>query len=258
MSVPKIQRKEEFLKLLYEKGHLEVRDIADRFGISGATVRRDLHRMAEEGLLELVYGGATLARKDNYSIRSRQTLNVEAKRAIGKLAAGFVRNGDTIFIDSGTTCDCMVPHLLSKRDLVVITNSNLVAAQLGESTSFSIIQLGGRFRFARMDSVGPHALMVMRNLSGYHAFVGTDGLTRDLALTSTDSETADLYRAVIENASETTLLVDHTKFGAPALHRFAEIGAVRRLVTDLPVAEEWAKVLERLGTEVVCPSENTS
>jgi DNA-binding Lrp family transcriptional regulator len=100
MGVSKIQRTDEILKILYEQGHIEVHEISARFGISEATARRDLHRMADEGLLEAVYGGATLPRNGNYSLHSRQARNIEAKRAIGQLAAEMVRNGDVVFIDS--------------------------------------------------------------------------------------------------------------------------------------------------------------
>ena len=258
MAVPKIQRKDEILKALYERGHLEVRDISARFRISEATVRRDLRRLADEGLLELVYGGATLPRKNNYSLRSRQTQNVEAKRVIGRLAADLVHNGDSLFLDSGTTVGCVVPHLFSKKDLSVITNSNLVAAQLSEHTDFNILQLGGKFRFERMDSVGPFAQTIVEQLRGYRAFVGADGMSLDFGLTCTDIETAHLYRTVIHHASETALLVDHTKFSAPTLYKMAEIDAINRLVTDRPAPPEWAEALERNGIDVISPRQGSS
>lgn len=255
MNVSKIQRKDEILKVLYENGHLEVRDVSGRFGISEATVRRDLRRMADEGHLELVYGGATLPRKNSYSIRSRQTRDIEAKRVIGKLAADLVRNGDSIFLDSGTTCACIVPHLLSKKGLNVITNSNIVAVELGEKTEFNVLLLGGKFRYERMDCVGPFAQLMMEQFSGYRAFVGADGLNLEFGLTCTDIETAHLYRSVMQHASETTLVADHTKFSAPALYKIIEMSAVDRLVTDQPPTEDWAKELDRLGIEVIRPGQ---
>lgn len=254
-TVPKIQRKDEILRALYEKGHLEIREISTRFGVSEATVRRDLRRLADDGHLELVYGGATIPRKNSYSIQSRQTRDIEAKRIIGKLAAALVRNGDAIFLDSGTTCACLVPHLLARNNLKVITNSNLLAAQLGEQTDFEVIQLGGRFRFERMDSVGPFAQMMMEQLSGYRAFVGADGISLDFGLTCTDIETAHLYRSVIHHASETTLVADHTKFSAPTLYKMVGIEAINRLVTDRPISPEWNDVLERNGIDIIFPGQ---
>jgi DeoR/GlpR family transcriptional regulator of sugar metabolism len=253
-TVPKIRRKDEILRILYEQGHVEVRIISETFNVSEATVRRDLRRMNDEGLLELVYGGATLPRKGNFSLRSRQTRNMEAKRLIGQMAADLVRNGDSIFIDSGTTCCCMVPHLLMRQDLSIITNSNLVAAEIGERTNFNVLQLGGKFRFERMDSIGPFAQMVIEQLSGYRAFIGADGLALDIGMTTTDVETAHLYRSVIQHASEITLLADHTKFNAPALYKILGIDAVNRIVTDLPPPKEWADCLERNGIDVILPA----
>ena len=252
-TVPKIRRKDEILRILYEQGHVEVRPLSEILNVSEATTRRDLRRMSDEGLLELVYGGATLPRNGNYSIRSRQTRNTEAKRVIGQLAAGLVRNGDSLFIDSGTTCACMVPNLLTRQDLSIITNSNLVAAEIGERTNFNVLQLGGKFRFERMDSVGPFAQMIVEQLSGYRAFIGADGLALDIGMTSTDVDTAYLYRSVVLHASETTLLVDHTKFNAPALYKILGLDTVNRVVTDQPPPSEWMDLLERNGIDLILP-----
>jgi DeoR/GlpR family transcriptional regulator of sugar metabolism len=253
MALSKIQRRDEILKTLYEQGHVEVRHIAQRLGTSEATARRDLRGLADEGVVDLVYGGATVPRTGNYTLQSRQRRNIDAKRAIGRLAADLVRSGDSLFIDSGTTCGAMVPHLLVRHDLTVITNCNLVAAQLGEHSDSNIIQLGGKFRFERMDSVGPLAQAAIERLSGFHAFVGADGLGFGVGLTSTDVDTASLYRTVIEQAAQSTLLVDHTKFSAPALHKIIDVGTVDRIVTDRPPPDGWAVALGRAGVEVIVP-----
>ncbi len=252
-NITKIKRNDEILRVLYENGHVEVRSVAEKFGVSEATIRRDLRTMADEGLVELVYGGATLPRRGNYSLRVRETRNVEAKRIIGKLAADLVQNGASLFVDSGTTCGCMVPNLFSKRDLSVITNSNSVATQIGENTGFNVLQLGGRFRFDRMDSVGPFSQMVIEQLSGYQAFIGADGLSLDIGITSTDIETAHLYRAAIKHAGETIVLADHTKFSAPALYKIIDLEAINRIVTDKPPSDEWVRRLEANGIDLVIP-----
>ncbi|HUT25307.1 MAG TPA: DeoR/GlpR family DNA-binding transcription regulator [Sumerlaeia bacterium] len=260
MGIPKIRRNEEILQILCEQGHVEVRDIAARLGVSEATARRDLRRMADAGLVELVYGGATLPRnrRNGYSIRTRRARNIEAKRVIGRLAADLVQNGDCIFLESGSTCGCVVPFLRNKKNLEVVTNSNLIAAELGEHTDFNILQLGGKFRFERMDSVGPFAEMTIEQLSGFRAFVGADGLALDIGLTCMDVETAHLYRAVVRRAAETILLVDHTKFSAPTLYKIVEVDAANRLVTDRPPAPEWAEALEQAGVDVIFPNATSS
>lgn len=250
-NLTKIQRKERLLDTLMDQGHIEVRQASERFDVSEATIRRDLRTMADEGLMELVYGGATLPRKGNYSFRSRKSRNMEAKRLIGKTAAALVRDGDSLFIDSGTTAECMVPHLLARKDLNIITNSNIVAATIGEQTQFQVLQLGGKFRYERMDSVGPFAEMVMQQLSGYRCFIGADGLGQTVGLSSTDVETAHLYKTAILHASETILLADHTKFGAPALYKIVGMEAVHRVVTDRMPTGEWPDFLNRLDIEII-------
>lgn len=254
MNVSKLQRKDKILELLYERGHVEVREIAESFDVSEATARRDLRRLADEDQLELVYGGATLPRRGNYSFQARQARNIEEKRLIGRMAAALVRNGDSILLESGTTVGCMVPYLFTLRDLNVITNSAPVAQQLGERTDFNILFLGGKFRHERMDVVGPFAENAISQLSGYRAFVGADGLSLDIGLTGTDIETAHLYQNVIRHAGETNLLADHTKFSAPTLYKIIGLGAVNRVVTDRPVPAQWARALDREGIDLVLPN----
>src|SRR5271165_6452301 len=123
-------RRQEILAAILEKGHATARDLAERMNVSEATVRRDLKSLAEEGQLELVYGGATLRRPSDYSIRSKAMRNVEAKRVIGQLAAGLVGDDEQIFLDSGTTCFEMTPFLKRRRNLSVIINSARLALEL--------------------------------------------------------------------------------------------------------------------------------
>lgn len=254
MSISKLQRKDQILKALYEKGHLEVRELSLRFSISEATVRRDLRRLADDDLIELVYGGATIPRKNNFSIRGRQARNIEAKEIIGRLAVHkLVREGDCIFVESGSTCACMIPHLLGFQKLDVITNSTTIAAELGKHANFNVLLLGGKFRYERMDSVGPFAQMVIEQLSGYRSFIGADGMSMDFGLTCTDVETAHLYRSVINHASLTTVLVDHTKFSAPTLYKLIDLSGINCVITDRIPPQDWIEVLNRLDIDLIYP-----
>ena len=249
-----IERQRLILGEVADRPVVTVAQLVELTGASEATIRRDLKAMSAAGQVELVYGGATLPRRGNYTLRARQSKNVEAKRIIGKLAADLVENGSSLFLDSGTTCACMVPHLLSRRDLSIITNSSQIATQMGETEECSVLQLGGLFRFDRMDSVGPFAQMVIEQLSGYHAFIGADGLGVDTGLTSSNIETAQLYRVTIQRAKETTVLADSSKFAAPALYKIIDLGAVQRIVTDCRPSEEWQRRLESCGIELIVPA----
>lgn len=255
MSQNTTERREEILNRVLARGHVTVRGLAGDLSVSEATVRRDLRSLADEKRLDLVYGGATLPRASDYSIQSRAQRNVDAKRVVGRLAAGLVHDGEMLFVDSGTTCFEMRHHLVRKRGLSIIINSTRLALELGAGQDISIIQLGGHYRPERMDSYGPLATEAIDQLRGYVAFIGADGLGMDFGLTASDIHTAYLYQHVLKNARESILLVDHTKFNAPSLFRICGWDAISRVVTDRPPDTEWAEFLNARGIEIIRPCE---
>jgi DNA-binding transcriptional ArsR family regulator len=111
MSSTTEQRRERILAEADHNGRVSVRDLALALGVSEATVRRDLKSLADDGQLDIVFGGAILPRTLDYSFPSKERRNIESKRIIGALAARLVNDGDQIFMDSGTTCGHMARYL---------------------------------------------------------------------------------------------------------------------------------------------------
>lgn len=246
------QRREAILSAVMERRHVTPKDLAIHLDVSEATVRRDLKALADEGRLELVYGGATLPRAGDFSFQSKLARNAEGKRMIGKLAAELVSDGDQIFVDSGTTCYEMAPFLKRRRGLSVIANSARLAMEL-DVAGISVILIGGQFRRDRMDTVGPLAASSLDQLRGYVAFIGSDGISMEFGPAAADIESADIYRRAVRNARETVLLVDHSKFSSPSLFKIVDWNAIKRLVTDRPVDREWNEFLRTRGIEVIHP-----
>ncbi|MEI6514702.1 MAG: DeoR/GlpR family DNA-binding transcription regulator [bacterium] len=250
------QRKDFILKYIYRNGHVLVKDLAVEMAISEATVRRDLKIMADAQEVELIYGGATLKRNGDFAFRSENTRNVEAKRKVGELAAGLIRDGDQIFLDSGTTTFQMAGLLKGKRNLSVIANSIRLTEALSVIPDVNIIMLGGQYRVDRMDTIGPLAMEAMEQLRGYRAFIGADGVSMDFGLAASDIESSHLYRLVIRHARETILVVDHTKFEAPSLYKIVDWDAVSTVVTDSMPSPAWVEFLKGKNIGVVCGSGN--
>jgi DeoR/GlpR family transcriptional regulator of sugar metabolism len=249
---PSRQRHERILAEVLEKRHVTARDLALNMDVSEATVRRDLKAMAEDGQIELVYGGATIRRPSDFSFRSKSTRNIEAKRIIGRLAAELVTDDEQIFIDSGTTCFEMTPFLKRRRGLSTIVSSARLALEL-DAPGLSVIMLGGQYRPDRMDAVGPLATSTLDQLRGYVCFVGADGLSMDFGPAAADIQSANLYRRAVQNSRSAVLLVDHTKFEAASLFKIVEWEAIKRLVTDQKPASEWMDFLAARGIEVIHP-----
>lgn len=224
-------------------------------GVSEATVRRDLRNLADEGLLELNHGGASVSRHSDYSFLSKVNRNQETKRIIGQLAAEMVQDGEQIFIDSGTTCFQMAGFLRSKKSVSVIVNSIRTAQELF-TPGLNVVLLGGQYRPDRMDAVGPMAATSLDQLRGYRAFFGSDGVGMDFGPAATDIESASIFGQAVKNAKEAVLLIDHSKFGDSALYRIVEWSYVTKVVTDQCPGLEWREFFKQENIEVVCPQVN--
>ena len=253
MSVSTRQRRERILGELYQMGRVSAKALAAAFDVSEATIRRDLRDLAKSNQVQLVYGGASVIRPYDFSFGSKMTRNVEAKKIIGRLAAGLVAEDDTIFLDSGTTCYQMVPYLRQKHALHIIVNSARLALEL-DVPGLDVILIGGHYRPKRMDTTGPLATGMLEQLRGYLEFVGADGLSMDFGLTAVDVESAHLYRTAMRHARESVLLVDHTKFDSPSLFKVVEWESISKVVTDAPVSSEWVEFLAAHNIELIFPA----
>lgn len=256
MSATTEQRRDAILTNLYQSGRVTIHDLAEQFEVSEATVRRDLKSLSDAGKVELVYGGATLPRKSDFSFRSKEMRHGEAKRIVGRLAAELVSDGDLIFLDSGTTCFAMTPFLKRRRQLSIIANSARLALEMG-SPEIEMILLGGQYRPDRMDTVGPLAISTLEKLRGFTAFFGTDGLGMDFGITASDVESAYLHRVAIANAREAVLLADHSKFLSPSLVKIEAFDAVSKIVTDKRPSPDWLSFLDGRGIDVLDPESQT-
>jgi len=254
------QRKEQILSLAYQEGHILVRKLAEQLSVSEATIRRDLHTLASEGLLELNHGGASVVRNADYSFLAKSVRNVEAKRVIAKMACELISDGEQLFLDSGTTCFEMTSFLRSKRGLSVIINSTRTAQELYAPT-LNVLMLGGQYRPDRLDTVGPMAAEVLERLRGYRAFLGTDGLGMDFGLSASDVDSAHIYSLAAKNARERILLADSSKFDHPSLYKITDFNQVSTVITEKKPSPKWGDFLEKQNVKVVYPkqdSENTN
>ncbi len=251
--IPTIQqRREGILTLAYRHGHVSIRQLSEHLKVSEATVRRDLHNLAAEGLLELSRGGAAVARNSDYSFLSKSMRNIEAKRLIAQLAANLVQDGDQIFIGSGTTCFGMAAHLRGRKGLSVIVNSVRTALEL-QSPGIDVLLLGGQYRPERMDTVGPLASETIERLRGYRAFLGTDGISQDFGLTSIDIESAHLLRLAARNARECILLADSSKFDRPALYKIIDLQMLKIVITEKEPGPDWLDFFAHHQISVMYP-----
>jgi DeoR family fructose operon transcriptional repressor len=244
-------RKQIILSSLEQKGNIEVKELAQKLNTSEITVRRDLALLAEKGLLVRTHGGAvtlSLAR-DPVHFSNKTTMRQAQKEYIGRLAAGQIQEGDTIFIDCGSTTFQLCPfirHLSVK----VITNSLPVVEELsGSSVSINIV--GGEVDAGRQ---AVHGFMAIEHLNRYRvdkAFIGVDGLSLQHGLSANSEKEASISLAAASNASQVYLLCDSSKLEKDKYFRFAPLSIIHILVTDQQAPAELLQQYTRRNVQVL-------
>ncbi|MEW6567290.1 MAG: DeoR/GlpR family DNA-binding transcription regulator [Chloroflexota bacterium] len=230
-------------------------DLSELLGASEATVRRDLAWLEAQGVVERTHGGAILTQRmpvePAYS-HSAQA-HVEEKRRIGRVAAGLVEDGETIFVNSGTTATQVVQHLVARRDLrrlTVITN-NVTAALGVPAGSFEVILLGGQFRPVATSVYGHFAAALLRQVSADKAFIGVDGITLKYGCTTPASAEAEIAQGMIERTHGPVVVVaDHSKWGVISNFAIAPLEQVHTWVVDDGLALEARLALESRSVRV--------
>ena len=252
MSQATAERRRQIMSQLLEQKQVTVKGLATAMDVSNATVRRDLKALADEQGLRLVHGGAALPRERDFSFQARLMRHADEKRVIGQLASKLIRDGDHVFLDSGTTCSELVPHVKRMHEITILTNSARLALDLN-SPGVQLFLIGGQYRPDRMDSIGPMAVSTLNQVRGYTALIGADGLSTDFGPSASDLASADLHRQVVSNAITTVLLVDHSKFGNASLFQIVDWSQISAVVTDKKPDERWQEFFTERNIIVYFP-----
>ena len=247
------ERHQVILDLLEESDSVTVNEMAERFGVSEMTIRRDLDILEKKGLLRRVHGGAVLDRGRSYEppFLSRAVENLEAKQRIGRVAADMIQNGDSITLDVGTTTMEIARHIAGKQNLTVITPCLQIASLLAENPNIRLILTGGIVRPGELSMVGHLAERALKDFYVDKLFLGAAGVDFNAGLTEYNLEDTLVKQVMIKNAKEVILVADSSKFGRIAFTSIAPLSVVSRLITDQEADTEVVTRLRRQNIEVV-------
>lgn len=231
-------RKQIILSAVEQKGSVEVKELAEQLQTSEITVRRDLALLAEKGLLFRTHGGAvklSLA-KDPVTFVSKAARNLEQKEHIAILAAGVIQEGETIFIDCGSTTFLLCQHL-KYRHIRVVTNSLPVMNEL-IGTDVALNLAGGEIDAKRQAVHGVMAIEHIRRYKVDKAFIGVDGISLKHGLSANSEKEASISLAAAATASHVYLCCDSGKLEQDKYFQFAPLSMVHTLITDKLAAPE--------------------
>ncbi|SEQ18267.1 transcriptional regulator, DeoR family [Faunimonas pinastri] len=230
--------------------------LAEEFGVSTETIRRDLDLLSREGKIHRTYGGAAAALGVDRSLTERMEANVVARDLIARSAAGMVRPGEVLFISSGVTSLQFAQHLgETGHVLTVLTTSLIVAATLGRCPSIRVVLAPGDYDPSEQAVFGPETQAFLRRFRVDAVFYGASGLTPD-GPSESRSAVAWNLRAMIDMAERNVLLIDQSKFGLFHLERIIALGDVDVIVTDAAPAVALHDAIQTAGVDLcICEAE---
>ncbi len=248
------ERKEDVLKLINNKRYCSIDEIARMFDVSKVTVHRMLNELEEEGLITKVRGGAKKYEESSFETRftARLRANRELKEEIALKALPLVEDGDSIFLESSTTC-LYLARLLAKsniQDLTVITNGPAIGNELAKNSSIHVIMTGGEYNIELNTLGGQFTLYAIEMLQFRKVFLSALAVSTKGAMTSI-SLLLDIKRKLMEGDREFNLLIDSTKFTGIAPHMIMPVSTLKRIITDSGIDLELVKEYEALGVEML-------
>jgi DeoR family transcriptional regulator, fructose operon transcriptional repressor len=244
-------RQRAIYMLALRQGSVDVADLADRYGVTTETIRRDLSDMQSRQLLRRVHGGAVPLERMSHEpmVEARDMVNAEEKLRIATMAVAEVPERGSVIIDSGSTGQRLAEVFPVDRDVHVVTNSLITALTLSRRGLRELTVLGGSVRTKRHAMVDDTTREELQHMAIDVLFMSCDGLSFQHGLTTPYREERTIKRAMIESARRVVALVDHSKFGNVQMFSFASFDELDVLVTDTRADPEAVDVLT--GHEIV-------
>lgn len=244
-------RHPEILDIARREGKVTVEGLADHFGVTLQTIRRDLSDLAEAGRLERVHGGAILPSSTmNIGYEERRALNIEGKNAIARACAARIPNGISLFLNIGTSTETVAHELLHHEGLMVVTNNMNVANILAANSSCEVIVTGGHLRRSDGGLIGNFAARTIEQFKFDIAVIGCSALDQDGDLLDFDIQEVSVSHAILRQSRKTFLVADHGKFTRTAPARIASLSEIDVFFTDQELASDLSARCASWNTEV--------
>jgi len=248
-----IERRNEILALLEQDRSVLVAELAVRYSVADETIRRDLEKLENEGLVKRTYGGAVLINNTStdasYIIRAKT--NVKQKSIIAGKVFDLVDNGENIIMDASSTSVLIAKQLKRKKKLTILTNSVEILLNFADSKNISVISTGGVLRESSLSLVGRDAERIIENCTADKAIISCKGIDFKKGVTESNIAEAEIKRAMVTNAKQVVLALDSSKFDKLSFSRIMDLHSISALVTDRPPPPEWEEFLSANGIEIL-------
>lgn len=251
---PKVrERQNQILEKLTREGSVRVTQLSQELDATVVTIRHDLDALEQQGLLMRVQGGAVLPDPgvQTPDFFHRRQLNREKKLLIAAKAAEFVHDGDTLFINAGSTTHYFAQQLKHHKNLSIVTNSLHVAEELGQVPTFRVILLGGNINTQFAFTSGDDTISQLSRYRADHAVLSVDGICMDGRITTYHSNEAAVSRLMMERSGSTIVTADYSKIGKEGFTYISDVQQMNTLITDVQADSRVIENLSAAGVQVI-------
>lgn len=233
--------------MVIDRGRVSVTDLAKTTGVSEVTIRQDLNLLEKRSYLRRAHGYAVPLESDD--VETRMMSNYTLKRNLAEFAASLVNDGETVFIENGSSNALLARTLAEQKRVTLITVSSYIAHLL-KDTDCEVILLGGIYQKKSESMVGPLTRKFISEVHFSKAFIGIDGFLPETGFTGRDMMRADVVNAVLEKGTEAIVLTDSSKFGAMHPYTLGPIARFSRVITDDDLSNDAHQQLQTSGIKV--------
>lgn len=228
-----IERQEEIMVLLQKNVSMSVKKISELLYTSAPTIRRDLSVLEQQGKVLRTHGGVVLRKtaENEVPLILREDSNNQSKKVIAEKAAGFVKNGDVVFLDASSTAAYLIPYLKKFRDIIVITNSPKTSIKLGEEHIKNYCT-GGLLLNHSVAYVGNSTEKFVSDINADVLFFSSRGYCEDGFITDSSPEEAFIKKAMIKNADKSYYLSDSSKKGKKYMYNICKTTDIEKIIDE--------------------------
>ncbi|MHC5227265.1 DeoR/GlpR family DNA-binding transcription regulator [Enterococcus sp. LJL99] len=245
-------RQEAILKELEENNNVRIQELSQRLKVTRETIRKDLYTLESKGLIKKIHGGAILEvsnQETDYEKRKKEFL--EAKKRIAKLAVSYIEEGDSIYLDYGTTTLALAKEMLKLKNITVVTNTLPIINLLSRNEAIDLIVPGGSLRNNESSLSGSFALNNIEEIFVTIGFFGCSGLDIERGLTTHHMGENLVSKAMIRHSQTSIVLADQSKFGTVAFNKTASLEEIDLIITDKARSQEEDQQLKQYGVEIM-------
>ncbi len=249
---PLNERQAQIVAVVKERGYATIEYLARAFDVSGQTIRREIIRLDQSGLVKRFHGGAGVSdHSERLPYSQKRLLSTDGKQRIAQHIAKIIPDGATIFLDVGTTVEMVAHELASRSNLRIFTNSLSSAFVFAGRIGLEVFVLGGLLHGPDGSLVGDRALQALKDFKVDYAIIACSGFDGDGAAMDFDMQKVAIKRMAMTCSRQSILVADSSKFDRSAVVRIADPASFEILVTDGAPPAILKTQLQEAGVKVV-------